>query len=130
MRSFLVRCFLLIAMSWIACSGDYAIELPNGYELVRFNGLETGIVAPGGRLVINPTVREYAVLGDLVVGNADVPERLEGQPAPFRTAAGYFVLNTDSGEIADGLTDEAWRAKLAELGIGDEPKLNRPTPFD
>jgi hypothetical protein len=122
-------CSILLVLTALAC-GDYSVELPNEYELVRFNAFESGIVMPDGTLVVEPTIDEYAVVGDMVLGHAEIPRSLPNQEAPLRTVSGYFFLDTATGQLRDGLERTAWVSELEGKGITDLPELAAPSRFD
>lgn len=121
---------MLIAITALVGCWDYSTKLPNGYRLVRLNSNEIAVVLPNNGILIDPDVREYSIVGDVIVGFAGVPKSLPQQPAPPRKEAGYFIVNTESGEMWDSLPKEAWLERLRLLGIQGEPELKRPSPFD
>jgi hypothetical protein len=123
--SVLTWCFL--ALSMLACGAGWRISLPNHYQLVYANAYEVAIAGPDNAIVVYPSIVEYAVIGDLVTGRADIPRTFPGQPAPQRRASGYFLLNTATGAISDGLSIPQWHAELRRAGIEDEPDLERPS---
>jgi hypothetical protein len=110
----------------LACGGGWRTSLPNHYQLVYANAYEVAIARPESSIVVYPSIVEYAVIGDIVTGRADIPRTFPGQPAPQRRASGYFLLNTATGVVSDGLSMPEWHAELRRAGIEDEPDLERP----
>lgn len=121
---------LFVALVAICDCWDYSVDLPNGYRLVRLNSYEVAIVLPDNRMLIDPDVRRYAISGSVVAGFAEVPKSLPQQPPPPRQQEGYFIVNTETGDVWDSLSQEAWLERLRLLGIESELKLKRPSPFD
>jgi hypothetical protein len=127
------RIAALVTLGLLAGCWDYSVRLPNGFRLVRLNGAERVIVLPDNRVLIDPDVRKYAVVNEVVVGFAEIPEPLPQfpkEPPPARQKAGYFIVDTKSAKVWDGTSKEAWLAQLRVLGIEREPHLKRPSPFD
>jgi hypothetical protein len=90
------------------------IVLPNGYEIVRNKASQPIIVKGGGRQVAGP-VGAYVVVRDVVMGVS--------QATP---PSGYFLLETASGEVSTGLSEEDWKARLEQAGVKQVPTLNPP----
>ena len=108
---------------------DYSIALPNGYKLSRiWKGAHT-IVNERNFLVVGLTVQKYAVVGNIVTGYvsdenmADVPETLRGK-------TGYFVLDTATANLQDGLGEDKWRNVLELHNITSLPALKTPSRKD
>lgn len=118
-----------------AC-GDYRVELPNGYFLVRTsaNSILMATTSSTGRniIVIDPHISQYRMLdGDkihLVVGYVK-PANI-GLKYKITSMGGYFVLNTETRDIRQGLSKDEWRAALRLQGVISEPKLKKPSRFD
>ncbi len=110
------------------CSmGDYAKDLPNGYELVRTNThtkmIWTRRGSPRGRkCVVPPDIQEIAVRGNYVFGWLVTSPRADkfGESIP-----GYFLLDTSTGEVLLGLDEEDWKSKLREIGLENPLSLLR-----
>jgi hypothetical protein len=123
------RVWALVLLLPMGC-GDYAIGLPNGYELVRFNGAEIGICRPDGHVIVEPHVVSFAVLDErYVVGKAEVPKPIGGFQAD-RKSAGYFIVDTKGGGVWDSLTADEWRRQLGNTGIPEPSELVEPSRFD
>lgn len=108
---------------------DYSIALPNGYELARiWKGAHT-IANERNFLVVGLSIQKYAVVDSVVTGYvsdenmADVPEALRGK-------VGYFVLDTATGNLEDGLSEDKWRETLKSHGIMSPPPLKAPSRKD
>jgi hypothetical protein len=114
----------LISMS--AC-GDYSIRLPGGYCLVRIYAGAVLISHGEKGVAIDANIDGYEVIGDLVVGHviaADLP------PEKTFSKPGYFILNTKSNEITQGLDKKVWLDSVQALGVHGEPRLSKPSRFD
>jgi hypothetical protein len=107
--------------------GDYAVELANGYQLVRTNASTIMIWSPEGasrRCMVPPKITRIGWKDDLVYGQVETDP--SSDPG-FRQAEGFFVLNTRDGSVSIGLTKDEYLAALRELGIREEPRLARPS---
>jgi len=92
----------------MSCNTDYEIPLPNGYILARISPGEFVIVAPDRRhIVVGPTVDEYAVMGDVVVGHVRASNGKQS----------YFIIDSRNVKVDDGLSREDWIRKLAMYRI-------------
>ena len=58
-----------------AACGDYAIPLPNRYELVRVSAGEVLLAGPGRGVLVDVNIDRYAVSSHLVVGHVSAPAR-------------------------------------------------------
>lgn len=124
MRKLFVIPFLLIFLS--GCM-DYSINLPNGYSIVRSNVDDVTIANKNLVVVISPKIIGYDIREDLVVGLVST----EGLPSEIiqESKPGYFVIDTKSDKINQGLSEEVWLHLLSSHGISDRPKLKHPTWF-
>jgi hypothetical protein len=107
---------------------DYAIALGNGYELVRANSHETFVSNREQRVVVPGKVIQYAVVGDLVVGQVKMPDWDDkGANEMFADVVeGYFLLDTKLQTHSLGLTMPCLRDKLLQRGIKKLPPLHEP----
>jgi len=95
---------------------------------------EVLLADPTHAVVIMPTVDGYAIQGQLVVGHVSAPN-LPPDPDPprgnmLKSRPGYFVVNTQTREIKDGLDKKAWLEHLQTLRVKAEPNLKRPSRLD
>ena len=122
-----------IGLHFFSGSGDYAVELPGGYRLIRTNASTVAIWSPpvqrefggvGEDCVVPPTVTRIAVRGPLAFGLVETnPSSDPGhEPAP-----GYFVLDTQDGKVLLKLDKEKWLEALKEHGLSEEPELEKPS---
>ena len=119
----MIRFTLLVSglmICLIGC-GDYAIELPNGYSLVRVSADPLVLANPSRQVVVAPSGTHYAVQGDLVVGA--VSPHAEGSPPA--TPAGYFLIDTAEGSVMAGLTQQQLISELRRRNV-DLPRLREP----
>jgi len=111
---------IVVALLVAAC-GDYAVELPHRYSLVKIAGGEYLISNAAGVVVVGPTVDQYKVVGPYVVGRVSRPHS--------DTLVGFFILDTETGAISDSLHETSWREQLAKYRIPSTVELHRPNRF-
>lgn len=145
MRSFAARYpLLLMALSWalIGCEQSRTddddlliIDLPNGYLL---GGSETSrlfnISQKGSNALVIPTrgldangqmltIGTVAISKDVVIGEIYV---LHLRDASLGSSAGYFVFDTTSGSVSDGLSLAELQAKWTTVSEEELPTLRPP----
>lgn len=105
------------------CVGDYSVPLPGAYELIRTNASTTMIWSPKGvsrECIVPPRVDKVGIVGDFIVGlvvyDAD-------SDAGYKSAVGYFILDTRLGQARLALDEAEWVASLQNLGLGPKPTL-------
>jgi len=132
-ESLIVGALVLVHLVWLAgCDsvlpqGDYSARLPNGYRLVRTNAPTVCIWSPDGP---SATVVVPAKIVEIGVHEALVMGRVEYSPdsdPPVVNAVGYFILDTNSGDVEMKLSEEEFYKNLKERGLADHPKLARPS---
>jgi hypothetical protein len=132
-----------LLLSFLAGCGDYAIDLPNGYRLVRTNSDNILIFEPDTEDYRNSTAYSRRTIHDgdrtyhdsvvvpskivaigskdeLVYGIVEISPHPEGMEP---TEPGYFVLDTHTGDGVLGMGEKAFQEKLKELGIVGTPSL-------
>jgi hypothetical protein len=120
--------FLLTVAAFTACGGDFETQLPGNYSLFRMNPDEVIIArhTEGGsiKFVVGPRVSGYRVFSDIVVGEVVLPDwvvlRKESTP-------GYFVLDTTTHEVMQGMDKATWQQELRRMGLPDDPALPQPS---
>jgi len=127
------RVLVVLAFPLLLCCcflhPDYRIALPNEYELWRTSKGAYTIANERDFLVVGRTVQKYAVMGSIVTGYvsdenmADVSETLRGK-------TGYFVLDTATANLQDGLGEDKWRNVLELHNITSLPALKTPSRKD
>jgi hypothetical protein len=115
-----------IVVCTISC-GDYAIQLPRGYSLVRVYSGTLEISRPDRGMVIPATVDRYAVIGSLIIGHTSLARE---EPERDLSKPGYFIIDTQSDGVKQGLDKNSWLESLRLVGIMSEPKLHSPSRFD
>ena len=130
----LASIFALI-LSLAGC-GDYRISLPGGYSLVRvYSGAYLISFRGGdgrrlsGEIVIDIGVDRYLVLDHLVVGRVSKLDSVIPEDE-VESVAGYFILNTRTHGLVQGLNRNTWLTTLQSLGVKDLPRLQKPSRLD
>ncbi len=116
----------LVVVGTISC-GDYSVQLPGGYSLVRVYGQTVLISRPGEGVVIEASIDGYAVVGSLIVGHVRLADH---PPESDYSKLGYFIIDTQTHEAKQGLDKSSWLQALRVAGVTGEPKLDRPSRFD
>lgn len=106
---------------------DFSFDLGNGYRMVRANDKETYITYEQSVPVPGKIV-QYAVVGDLVVGEVkkpDWPEK-EAEGLLADVVEGYFLVDTRARTRSLGLTLPELRSTLQARGVTDVPVMQEP----
>jgi len=112
-----VRYGLYILLALLAVSlflgGGYQIELTNGYKLTRLNRHYVTVTETrlGDYPVLSGNVEAYAVAWPFITGYASTSHL----PATTNIQGGYFVVNTDSHRVMQGLSNEKWKAEMDRI---------------
>ncbi len=128
-----LRASVSAALLLVGCQqGDFSVALPGGWHLSRWSSgeyvvLRTAKSSNEIEVMIGPTVDRYQVFGVVIVGHVGP---WKGVNAPDRPVLGYFVVDTATQRVWEGLDEAAWRQRLRELGITEDPQLHRPTRHD
>ncbi len=130
-----IALILALVLSMTAC-GDYQIRLPGGYYLTRVYAgafLISFRDQDGQRLygdvVVNATVDSYQVLDNLVIGHVSILDYMSPEEKEV-SKPGYFILNTKTHDVKQGLDKKAWLDSLQAQGVSSEPSLGKPSRFD
>lgn len=107
---------------------DYRISLPNSYTLVRVNAAEILISNHKRSLVIYPNIDKYQIYDNYIVGHVSIPDLPPSHTGDSKP--GYFIINTQTHKIYEGLEKQEWVHLLHELNITTSEKLHRPSRFD
>ena len=99
-----MRLFLLAMLAVLAsCTSR---DLPNDLRYVELSSGNSAIIRPNGDLVVYPNVIDYDVKGHLVVGQRELATDNTDYSEPFMQGIGYFILDTRTGELRQGLDAE------------------------
>ena len=112
---------MVIAVIAFAAAQYYHTALCNGYDLVRMNGYEVVVANSRNDVVTQGTVMMFDVKSPYITGYTS-SEHMASDTDPLD---GYFVLDTISGNISNGLSENAWRKKLSELRW-EHPAMRKP----
>ncbi|MHB1462766.1 MAG: hypothetical protein ACYC1M_15865 [Armatimonadota bacterium] len=117
------------------------INLPGGYDMWRSR---YGVVMENKKdplkfwhekNKIGPNVGGYRVYPKVIVGQVTIhPNDHEGYATLSwdhnERRPGYFIVDLHTRKVYDGLSKQAWLAKLKSYSITDEPKLHKPHWLD
>jgi hypothetical protein len=129
--------------------GDYQVDLPNGYRLVRTNASSIQIFEPQSMeyrnspayhkrdtvrgnstfhdsIFVPPKIVAIGCVGDIVYGIVEASPSSENAAL---TVPGYFVLDTRAGDVTLGLDKAGYLKKLKTLGVTEVPALTRHIRF-
>jgi hypothetical protein len=110
-------CAVLLA-SFLAAADDVT-RLHNGYETVYTDRYNRGIVR-GSSIIVYPHVSKMMEIDSYVVGIRQLSEYpLLQQYADFNSGFGYFMHDTQTGEVTIGLTAEELMSECAVLRISE-----------
>jgi len=101
---------LLLTFLISGCGSPESEPLTGGYSLMRLDGRAV-IVAPNKRIPINGNVQYFGSGGDYVYGFSIQKEW------PPKATVGYFILDTKSKNILEGLSEEKFYQVLTEEGV-------------
>ena len=121
---------ILLLVMYFSFGGDYSINLPNGYEIVRTNANEIVIASskPGEGIVVSSYIDSYAVFENIATGHVT----RKGYSLEHReySVPGYFILDMKSGGAQQGLSEEEWISSLLKHEITKRPNLRKPSRLD
>jgi hypothetical protein len=134
----LIAALVGVAIVLTACAttrSGQVIALPNGYYLQPDQSGQTELTKrSGGRVAAQP-IAAYSVSGDIVTG-AFGQEPQEGSHSylndlPYSGApeTRYFVLDTRTGRLDQGLDATAWHQRLQELGAPPDLAIYAVLPW-
>jgi hypothetical protein len=107
------------------------VALPNGYYLKRDRATNIGLVTRDGKQIVRGPIAAYRVSGNVVAGCVgEWPKRAfsypNETPFPDSTDCRYFILDTPSGRLEQGLDPASWRARLKDSGVSESLKITAP----
>lgn len=107
---------------------DYSVQLPSGYSLDRIYSNANLITGPPyGDIAIHANVDKYQVIGDLILGHVAQAER---SPEKELSRPGYFLIDTKTKTLIEGLDEPDWLNHVKKAGIKEKPNLRAPSRFD
>jgi hypothetical protein len=127
---FQVLCSLVLTATLgsaaMAAKAPFVVALPNGYEIMRKQEGQLAIVKRKGGSIVTAPITTYAVVRDVVTGVVPAPQEGDKAKRASKAPPGYFILKTDTGEIAQGLSEQDWKDRLKAMGVTILPTLNPP----
>lgn len=111
-------------------AAPFVIALPNGYYIQRDRSSQLRVLNRHGHAVVGP-VAGYTVRGFIVAGLVGPEPENHGayineSPLPESPESLYFVLDTRTGHLDERLSLQAWKEKLAALGLSQAPEIRAP----
>jgi hypothetical protein len=107
---------LSCAMALAACSQE-DVKLPRGHEYFHISPSIAAIADAEQRIVVDPNVIEYAVIGDYVVGKrADAHLDRE-----FSPRIGFFILDMRRRKLVEGLNPAEFQLALRQRKLAYSP---------
>ena len=107
---------------------DYSVQLPSGYSLDRIYSNAILITGPPyGDIAIHANVDKYQVIGSLILGHVTQAER---SPEKELSRPGYFLIDTKTKTIVEGLNEQDWLNYIKKAGINEKTNLRAPSRFD
>jgi hypothetical protein len=115
----------------VTSSQPPVIALPNGYYLERNRGSNIALVGRRGQELLAGPIAAYRVERTTVVGCVgEWPKRAFAYPneTPFPDSndCRYFIFDTASGRLDQGLAPSVWRARLKEMGLAQSLQITAP----
>jgi hypothetical protein len=130
----LVRaCLLMLLALALAGCWEATLDLPGGWKQASWRGygyflFKTAENTTRIELEIGPTVKRCQVIGTVITGHVVAEPPKIG---PYRRpTSGYFVVDTATGRVWQGLDEATWQGRLRDVGITDEPALKRLSRFN
>lgn len=87
----------------VAGCGERDEPLPNGYRFIELSR-GNGAITKGSDFAVYPNIVEYQVRGNLVIGRRILAQDNTDGSTRFTTGLGYFVFDTSTGHLSEGLS--------------------------
>jgi hypothetical protein len=91
---------------WIGWLSERDETLPNGYRFVELSR-GNGAITKGNDFAVYPNVVEHRVRDSIIIGKRVLATDNTDGSDPFETGLGYFVLDTATGQLKQGLPPTA-----------------------
>lgn len=107
---------------------DFAVDLGNGYKLVRANEYEIFVSDDTDRVVVPGKITAYAIKEGVVVGHVQMPDWTDAEALELHSdvVEGYFLIDLSARTQSLGLTRDCLKTKLKDYGIDYIPELSVP----
>lgn len=104
------------------------LKLPGGYAIVETQPNER-VITRGADVVLFGNVDRYAISGDLAVGVVTKPKPPTEEPDYYDDVrVGFFLLDTKTGMLVQGMDEASWNQLLKKLGVRKAPELKSACP--
>ncbi len=123
-----IRTLLLLALvpQFFLFGCNRGSPLPGGYAIFSGDSEDVGLVLPPkGEILIGPKLVQIGNSGPFIFGEVNPPRKPNRILAGSRTP-GFFILDSKTGAIENGLSREVWLEKLKNAGVQGEPALVDP----
>ena len=128
--AFMSLLLVVFFVLYFRIGADWGVDLPGGYSLSSIYGDAVEILDSNKHIIVSPNIEAYKVYEHkhIVIGHIS-----KGGLLPIDSAysvPGYFILNTESGLLQQGLEEKVWLDSLRRYGMTEKPRLHEPTGFD
>ena len=101
--------------------------LPGGYAIFFADSEDVGLVLPPkGEILVGPKLAKIGSSGTLIFGEVQPPKKPERKFQTGSRTPGFFILDSSTGTVENGLSREDWLKKLQKAGLQGEPELVDP----
>lgn len=97
-----MKILTMVTLILLAGCGERDEQLPNGYRFVELSR-GNGAITKGSAIAVYPNIVEHRVRGSLIVGKRALAHDNTDGTTPFTTGLGYFVFDTSTGYLSQGL---------------------------
>ena len=97
----------MTAMTMTLCGCERSEQLTEKYRYEEMTPAGTGIIVSGSELVVYPDIVEFDKVGKYVIGQRNLAtNNMNPRDPRFTVGLGYFILDTSSGRLVQGLSKQ------------------------
>lgn len=97
-------------------------KLPGGFSLIAVYGNQFGLCNSYNEIIVGPPIERYAINGHVIIGYV-TPGKTSDM---FEVTSGYFIVDTSTGKVNQGLSKTKWHLLLHSHNIIDRQVLRNP----
>jgi hypothetical protein len=129
MRFRIAIAWLVLSLALVNPNSEAAdLKLPGGYAIVETQPNER-VITHGADVVVFGNVDRYAISGDFAVGVVTKPKPPTEEPDYYDDVrVGFFLLDTKTGMLVQGMDEASWNQLLKRLGVRKVPELKSTCP--